>query len=127
MIELAVVEDNADNRLLLSILLGDQYAIAEFETGYEALEAFARDVPQLVLLDIALPGIDGVEVVRRMRSDPALQQVPVVALTAHAMYGDRARYLAAGFDEYVSKPIEDQDALLALVERLLTTNVARRG
>jgi CheY-like chemotaxis protein len=127
MSEIAVVEDNADNRLLLSIILGEQYQIAEFETGYDALEAFANDVPQLVLLDIALPGIDGVEVIRRMRRDPALQQVPVVALTAHAMYGDRERYLAAGFDEYVSKPIEDQDALIALVERLLASSVARRA
>ncbi len=127
MIELAVVEDNADNRLLLSILLGDRYAITEFETGYDALTAFARDVPQLVLLDIALPGIDGVEVVRRMRRDPQLQHVPVVALTAHAMYGDRERYLAAGFDEYVSKPIEDQDALLLMVERLLSSRVAHRA
>jgi CheY-like chemotaxis protein len=127
MIEIAVVEDNADNRLLLSILLGEQYQITEFETGYDALAAFERDVPKLVLLDIALPGIDGVEVIRRMRRDPALQQVPVVALTAHAMYGDRERYLAAGFDEYVSKPIEDQDALLALVERLLASSAARRA
>ena len=124
MIQIAVVEDNPDNRLLLSIILGELHAITEFEHGFDALAAFATEVPAVVLLDIALPGIDGVEVLRRMRRNPALLGVPVVALTAHAMYGDRERYVAVGFDEYVSKPIEDQDALVALVERLLARRIA---
>lgn len=125
MIEIAVVEDNPDNRLLLSLILGERYTLTEFENGSDALAAFAHDVPGLVLLDIALPDIDGLELLRRMRASPHLCQVPAVALTAHAMCGDRQRYLAAGFDDYVSKPIEDQDALSAMVDRLLRQPVPR--
>ena len=113
-----IVEDHAPNRLLLSAILGARFALREHEDGASALEAFRREPPDVVLLDISLPRMDGIEVLRRMREDPALQAVPVVALTAHAMDEDRARFLAAGFDEYVAKPIVDFEGLVALVERL---------
>jgi CheY-like chemotaxis protein len=119
----AVVEDNADNRLLLRALLGDRYAIVEYETGAEALAGFARQLPEIVLLDISLPGMNGVEVLERIRADRRLQALPVIALTAHAMTGDREEYLAAGFDDYVAKPIVDERVLLRAIERF----VARRG
>lgn len=115
----AVVEDNPDNRLLVQTILEDQYEVFEFETGGQALEGIPRIQPDLVLLDISLPGKDGTEVLRALRSDDELRSLPVVALTAHAMSGDREKYLAAGFDEYISKPIVDEENLLRVLRRLL--------
>ncbi|HET9453750.1 MAG TPA: response regulator [Gemmatimonadaceae bacterium] len=116
----AVVEDNADNRLLLQALLGDAYTLVEFESGTDALDAFARSRPDLVLLDISLPGMDGTEILQRIRADAALRTLPVIALTAHAMAGDREKFLAAGFDDYLTKPIVDETKLFAAIDRLLT-------
>lgn len=118
---IAVIEDNPDNRLLVHAILEDRYELVEYETGSEALDAFRQTVPDLVLLDISLPGMDGTEVLNRMRGSPALQAVPVIALTAHAMAGDRERYLDAGFDDYLTKPIVDQDLLLDTIARRLAT------
>lgn len=116
---IAVIEDNADNRLLLEALLDGLHELAEYESGAEALEGMRRRRPDLVLLDISLPGMDGVEVLRRMRADPRLRSIPVVALTAHAMAGERERYLAVGFDDYVAKPIVDEGELLGAIARCL--------
>ena len=116
---IAVVEDNADNRLLVDAILGDRFALQEYETGSEALEGMSFVRPDLVLLDVSLPGMDGLEVVARVRADPVLAEIPIVALTAHAMAGDRERYLAAGFDAYVAKPIVDENVLIDALERLL--------
>ena len=113
------VEDNPDNRLLLQAVLDGLHDIVEFESGPEALEGFAESAPDLVLLDISLPRMDGTEVLRRMRDDAALRDVPVIALTAHAMSGDRERFLEQGFDDYVSKPIVDETILIAAIDRLL--------
>ena len=117
---IAVVEDNADNRLLIDAILGDAYVLDEYATGTHALEAMPTRRPDLVLLDVSLPGMDGLVVLSRMRADTALRDVPVVAVTAHAMAGDRDRYLASGFDGYVAKPIEDDRVLIDTVERLLS-------
>lgn len=116
---IAVVEDNPDNRLLLQAILGDRYALHEYETGADALHGIARSRPALVLLDISLPGMDGAEVLRAIREAPELRELPVIALTAHAMTGDRERFLAAGFDEYVTKPIVDEAVLIGAIERLI--------
>ncbi len=116
---IAVVEDNSDNRLLVHAILEDLYEIHEYETGVEALEGIRRQAPDVVLLDISLPGMDGNEVLRRLRADAGLRGLPVIALTAHAMSGDREKYLAAGFDDYISKPIVDEEQLLGSLERCL--------
>jgi CheY-like chemotaxis protein len=121
----AVIEDNFDNRLLLEAILGDDYVIDEYATGADALSEMPAHVPDLVLLDVSLPGMDGLEVLSRMRGDPGLSDVPVVAVTAHAMAGDRDRYLAAGFDGYVAKPIVDELVLIETIEALLLRR--RRG
>lgn len=116
---IAVVEDNPDNRLLVRAILEDEYEIIEFESGGDALRGLREDRPDLVLLDISLPEMDGTDVLRLMREDPALRELPVVALTAHAMAGDRERFLADGFDEYVTKPIVDEEVLFSVIRRLL--------
>jgi CheY-like chemotaxis protein len=117
--KIAVVEDNPDNRLLVQVMLESEYQVVEYETGIAALEGLPRDKPDLVLLDVSLPEMDGTEVLRRLRVDPALSRLPVIALTAHAMAGDREKYLAAGFDDYVSKPIVDEQVLLEAIRRHL--------
>ena len=117
---IAVVEDNPDNRLLLQAILNDSYLLTEYETGAEALEGLPREIPDLVLLDISLPGMDGIEVLQHMRADARLRGIPVVALTAHAMAGDRERFLAAGFDGYLTKPITDDNVLLRAIRERLT-------
>ncbi|MCU0618376.1 MAG: response regulator [Gemmatimonadaceae bacterium] len=115
----AVVEDNPDNRLLVEALLEEFYDLVEYETGGAALAGLRAALPDVVLLDISLPEMDGAEVVRAIRADPALRALPVIALTAHAMSGDREKFLAAGFDEYVTKPIVDETILLDAIARLL--------
>ena len=117
--KIAVVEDNVDNRLLVQAILDDDYEISEYETGMEVVDGLADDIPDLVLLDISLPGMDGTEVLEWIRSREALKGLPVIALTAHAMSGDREKYLEMGFDEYVTKPIVDEDVLVGAIERLL--------
>lgn len=116
---IAIVEDNADNRLLLSALLGDDHDLDEYEDGPAALAGLPQALPDLILLDISLPGMEGPEVLRRLRADPRLRSIPVIALTAHAMSGDRERFLADGFDDYVTKPIVDESVLYAAIRRLL--------
>lgn len=117
--KIAVVEDNPDNRLLVRVMLEDQYKVTAYENGFDALEGLKHDIPDLVLLDISLPHMDGTEVLRRLRADSTLCRVPVIALTAHAMAGDREKYLGAGFNDYVPKPIVDETLLLAAIERAL--------
>lgn len=122
---IAIVEDNPDNRLLALALLEGLYECVEYETGIEALAGLEREVPSLVLLDISLPGMDGVETLARIRDNPALCHLPVIALTAHAMTGDREKYISAGFDDYVTKPIVDESILLGAIARALEGAVTR--
>jgi two-component system cell cycle response regulator DivK len=118
--KIAVVEDNPDNRALVQALLEDRYDISEYETGIEAVEGLPGDIPDLVLLDISLPEMDGTEVLAWIRGQAELKDIPVIALTAHAMAGDRDKYLAAGFNDYVTKPIIDEDVLIEAIERCLS-------
>ena len=117
--KIVLVEDNPDNRLLVRVILESLYEVTEYETGFTALEALHKEKPALVLLDVSLPEMDGTEVLRRIRADVGLRDLPVIALTAHAMSGDREKYLAAGFDEYVTKPIVDETLLLDAIRKLL--------
>lgn len=118
--KVAVVEDNPDNRMLVQALLEDRYEISEYETGVEAVEGLPDNVPDLILLDISLPEMDGTEVLAWLRDRDDLRDVPVIALTAHAMAGDREKYLSIGFNDYVTKPIVDEDVLFDAIERCLT-------
>ena len=120
--KVAVVEDNADNRLLLQAILDGSYEVVEYENGIDALAGLTANLPDLVLLDISLPGMDGNEILARIRADARLKRLPVIALTAHAMAGDREKYLAAGFNDYITKPIVDETLLLAAMEKWLAAS-----
>jgi CheY-like chemotaxis protein len=102
-----VVDDNPVSReLIREVLEGPQQRILEAEDGEEALEKVLQEEPDLVLLDIQLPLLDGYEVLRRIRGNSRFARLPVVALTAFAMREDCEKALALGFDEYVTKPID---------------------
>ena len=116
---IAVVDDNADNRLIIRTILEDQYEIEEFSNGIEAIEHFKKNRPAVVIMDISLPEMDGIEILRHIRADSHLRDLPVIALTAHAMVGDREKYLAAGFNEYLAKPILDMNLLFKTIRSFL--------
>ena len=120
-----VVEDQADNRRILRDLLGNAgYELVEAESGEEAITAVAARHPDLILMDIQLPVMDGYEATRRIRSKPELGSVPIIAVTSYALAGDEAKALAAGCSAYVTKPFSPR-ALLAKVQEhlaLVTSN-----
>ncbi|HEU4452746.1 MAG TPA: response regulator [Longimicrobium sp.] len=107
-----IVEDNADNRdIYTTILRHHGYEVAEAETGEEGLVQAARLLPALILMDVSMPGIGGLEATRRLKADPATASIPVIAVTAHAMAEDRAKAEAAGCDGYLAKPVEPRRVL----------------
>ncbi len=113
-----LVEDNDMNRDMLSRRLVRRGWVVELAVdGQQAIEVVGRVRPDLVLMDMGLPVLDGWEATRRLKADPATAAIPVVALTAHAMSTDRDAALAAGCDDYETKPI-DLDRLLATMQRL---------
>ena len=104
--QVLVVEDNELNmKLFRDVLLANGFRTLEATTGAHAIELAAEYMPDLVLMDIQLPDIDGVEALERLRRDERTAAVPVLAVTAQAMDGDRERLLGAGFDGYISKPV----------------------
>jgi two-component system, cell cycle response regulator DivK len=110
------VEDNPQNRLLVNrILTSRGYKVVEAADGLAGLDMIRSLKPPLVLLDIDLPKMGGIEVVQHVKADPALQDIPVIALTASAMQGDKERFLEAGCNDYLSKPIQVQQ-LIQIVE-----------
>ncbi|MBI4370166.1 MAG: MASE1 domain-containing protein [Elusimicrobia bacterium] len=122
--KIAVIEDNPDNRLLARSMLEGKYEIDEYENGPRALESLGDHPPHLILLDVSLPGMDGPEVLRRIREFPDLKHTPTIALTAHAMAGDREKFLRMGFNDYLAKPISDEKILIDMIERLIMENTS---
>jgi CheY-like chemotaxis protein len=117
--KILLVEDNEMNRDMLSRRLQRRgYEVATAVDGESGLALTRSEAPALVLMDMSLPGIDGWEVTRQLKADPATRAIPVIALTAHAMAGDREQALAAGCDDFDIKPI-DLDRLLGKIETLL--------
>jgi CheY-like chemotaxis protein len=115
------VEDNEDNVYVVQQRLTRAgYTVLVAPDGERGLAMAAADRPDLILMDLSLPGIDGWEVTRRLKAAPATQPIPIIALTAHAMTGDREKALAAGCDDYDSKPV-DFPRLRAKIEALLGT------
>ena len=101
------VEDNKENRLLIRrILEAEGYIVAEAENAAEALEFVASQTPNLILMDINLPNVDGYTLTTQMKALPEIKNVPIIALTANVMKGDRERTLSVGCDGYIQKPID---------------------
>lgn len=109
-----VVEDDPTNRMLATrIFRSAGIEFAEAVDGEHALSQLAIRRPDLVMMDLSLPGIDGLEVTRRVRQDPALHDLPILGVSAHAMSGDRERALAAGCNDYLTKPYRPSDLIAA--------------
>ena len=113
---IAVVDDDPSSSTLLEALLRPLHEVTTYASGAGALQAFNREPPDLVLLDVSLPDLSGIEVLKRLRNDDNVRHLPVIAVTAHAMSGDRDRFLAAGFDGYLAKPIMGRGLLLEVIE-----------
>jgi CheY-like chemotaxis protein len=112
-----IVEDNEKNmKLVRDVLQATGYSTLEATTGEEAIELSLSQAPALVLMDVQLPGIDGVEALERLRQNERTASIPVLALTAQAMSGDRERFLEAGFDGYLSKPIDVAELIQVVQE-----------
>ena len=112
-----VVDDHADNRRILRDLLGSAgFEILEAKTGEEAVAQAAAAVPDLILMDIQLPGIDGYEATRRIKASEALRRIPVIVVTSYALSGDDAKAMAAGANDYVAKPFSPRVMLAKVRE-----------
>jgi len=113
------VEDNPDNRLLIRrVLMSEGYDVIEAANAKDAFEKISASPPNLILMDINMPDIDGYTLTANLRALPELNQVPIIAVTANVMRGDRERSLEAGCDGYLQKPV-DIDTLTSLVEKFL--------
>jgi CheY-like chemotaxis protein len=122
-----VIDDNPVNlKLAAEVLLADGHVVIRAEDAEQALALLETQMPDLVLTDIALPRMDGMELTRRLKADPRYRHLPVVALTASAMKGDEARVLQSGCDAYIAKPI-DTRTLTAQILRVLATKTGASG
>ena len=117
-----VVEDQEDNRQIVrDLLTTTDYEVTEAENGEEALAAVAKERPDLILMDIQLPGMDGLQATAHLKADATTRMIPVVALTALAMKGDEERIRSAGCDGYIAKPMRYQEFLAAIAMHLART------
>ena len=116
--KILVVEDVDFNRELVVQLLEEKYHVIEAVNGQEGVELAERERPELILMDLSLPVMDGWEATRRLKANDDLRSIPVIALTAHAMAGDEEKALAAGCDDYLVKPL-DEDELMARIAKYL--------
>jgi two-component system, cell cycle response regulator DivK len=116
--KILVVEDVELNRDLIVQLLEDTYEVLTAADGAEGIQLAARERPDLILMDLSLPIIDGWEAARRIKANAALQKIPLIALSAHAMMGDQEKALQSGCDGYLSKPL-DEDLLFSTLARFL--------
>jgi len=116
--KILVVEDVEFNRDLVVQLLEDSYEVLTAADGAAGLQLAEQERPDLILMDLSLPVVDGWEATRRLKANAALQDIPIIALSAHAMLGDAEKALQSGCDDYLSKPL-DEDLLFATVTRFL--------
>ncbi len=117
--KILIVEDNADNLAVLESFLEDDYQLVSADDGEKGVQVAVSEKPDLILMDISLPKMDGTEALTQIRQIKEIKEMPVVALTAHAMIGDKEKYLNLGFDAYMSKPIINDEDLIELIEKLI--------
>lgn len=121
MSRILVVEDNRDNMTLIVDVLGSlDHEVIEAVDGVEGVALAQQETPDLILMDLSLPRMDGWEATRQIKADERLQGIPVIALTAHAMFGDRERAMDAGCDDYITKPINLPELMSKLTKYLQT-------
>ena len=114
-----VVEDNENNMYLIAFILRNNgYEVIEAGSGEEGVELVKKEKPDLIIMDIQLPGIDGLEATKRIRESVANHEIPIIALTSYAMVGDREKALAAGCTGYIEKPI-DPETFMEEIEKYL--------
>ena len=118
--KILIVEDNPENmRLLEMVLRAKNYTLLKATDGEEALDIALREQPDLIIMDIQLPKINGLEVTRKLRETPTFSHTPIIAITAYAMKGDKERVIEAGCDAYLSKPINTRELPEIIAEMLL--------
>ncbi len=117
--KILIVEDNEDNMDLLESFLEDDFELLGAVNGEMALQMAINIEPDLILLDISLPVMDGTEVITEIRKNKQIMDIPIIALTAHAMVGDKKRLMQFGFDDYLSKPILDDTKLIKMINNLM--------
>ncbi|MBI3040631.1 MAG: response regulator [Chloroflexi bacterium] len=120
--KILIVEDNPQNmRLMEMTLRAKNYTLLKAIDGEEALDMAMRERPDLILMDIWLPKVNGLEVTRKLRQDPAFRHIPIIGVTAYAMKGDKERIIVSGCDVYLSKPIDTHE-----LPEIITTILSRR-
>lgn len=120
-----IIDDNADSRLLARAILSPEYDVVELESGQHAIDRVASEHPDLVLLDLSMPGVSGFDVLAVIRMRPELDDVPVIAFTARASEAERKGIMAFGFDGCVVKPVIDENLLMRPVAQMLSTRQNR--
>ncbi len=121
------IEDNFDNRILVRRLLySANYQVIEAENAYQAVQALKRYTPDLILMDINIPGVDGYTLTSKLKTIPGVNKIPIIAITANAMRGDREKSLRSGCDGYIEKPI-DIDNFLVQIDRFLNFNILHKN
>lgn len=121
------IEDNFDNRILVRRLLySANYQVIEAENAYQAVQALKRYTPDLILMDINIPGVDGYTLTSKLKTIPGVNKIPIIAITANAMRGDREKSLRSGCDGYIEKPI-DIDNFLVQIDRFLNFNLLHKN
>ena len=123
-----IVEDNNDNLELVRFLLERaEYKVLEAHDGQMGLDLARQELPDLILMDLSLPGVDGWTAARELKADPKTASIPLLALTAHTLPGDRNRALESGFDGYISKPINLQSFVMDVAQALQVKKTTKKG
>lgn len=118
--KILIVEDNEDNLDLMVQILEDYYTLYVATDGLQAIESVRKNLPDLILMDMALPGLHGWEATRQIKSDPATRQIPVIGVSSYAMREDEERARQAGCDEYITKPLDEVN-LFHLLQKYLVS------
>lgn len=127
MARILVLEDNPLNRDLMQQMLEDTHEVSLANDGAEGVRKAQELLPDLILTDLSMPGVDGFEAHRRLRADERTKNIPVIAVTAHAIRGDRERVMSMGFDGYVSKPVDEDLLLEAIAAALASASTLKKS